>query len=126
MNNFEDFKEYCKYFAYGYDIDRNVVETCRKEEAIPPGHSWGVCDPIHCPAMNSERLTKDDIIHADELLSREPAMTVKVATSTISRYTELCLIYGCERVEEIFNTKINDAIRTAIAETFKELKEAVQ
>ena len=123
-NDFEVFVEYCKYHGRGYDEDHSVVDVCTKEDMIPVGHSWGICDPIHCPAFNCQCLTADDIKHAEEHLSREPEMTCKVAASTISGYVELCMIYGGDRVETVFNTKINDAVRSAIAETLKELKEA--
>ena len=110
MIDFKTFSEYCKYFHYAYDRDHTVIATCQKPEMKPKGESWGICDPIHCPAFNCQCLTADDIKHAEELLSREPVMTFKVAARTISDYTDLALIYGEDRVDAEFNKALCEAI----------------
>jgi len=49
--NFKTFQSNCKYAKYGikdgYSSDFEL--TCRRPDRIPQGHSWGVCDEMHCP-----------------------------------------------------------------------------
>lgn len=49
--DFNTFQSNCKYAAYGIkDGYSSVFElTCRRPDRIPQGHSWGVCDEMHCP-----------------------------------------------------------------------------
>jgi hypothetical protein len=48
---FKTFQSNCKYAQYGLKENtiRDFELTCRKPECIPKGHSWGVCDEMHCP-----------------------------------------------------------------------------
>jgi hypothetical protein len=49
--DFKTFQSSCKYAHYGLKQGtiRDFELTCRKPECIPQGHSWGICDEIHCP-----------------------------------------------------------------------------
>lgn len=48
---FKNFQSACKYMEYGCDefLGRNFYPTCRREDRIPDGKSWGKCDKDHCP-----------------------------------------------------------------------------
>lgn len=49
--DFETFQLNCKYAKHGIkDGYSSVFElTCRRPDCIPKGHSWGICDRMHCP-----------------------------------------------------------------------------
>lgn len=50
--DFQTFQPHCRYsgFAFAYRDDHTRMEpVCHKEDRIPPGSSWGICDEQHCP-----------------------------------------------------------------------------
>lgn len=49
--NFKTFQSNCKYAKYGikYGYSSVFELTCRRHDRIPQGHSWGVCNEMHCP-----------------------------------------------------------------------------
>ena len=49
---FNEFKEVCYYWEIGCDESRVEMDTCRREDMIPKGDSWGICDEEHCPYFN--------------------------------------------------------------------------
>ena len=51
---FKKFRLVCKFFAVGYNVDRETELTCRRKDMIPEGCSWGICDKEHCPYMKVE------------------------------------------------------------------------
>ena len=51
---FKTYQLRCKYAAYGLKQDtvRDFELTCRNPKCVPSGHSWGICDKMHCPHYN--------------------------------------------------------------------------
>ena len=46
------FQPHCRYsgLAYAYRDDHTRMESvCYREDRIPTGSSWGICDEKHCP-----------------------------------------------------------------------------
>jgi hypothetical protein len=48
--SFEYIKGICKHKATGYE-DGNNIATCRNENNIPKGCSWGKCNEEMCPVL---------------------------------------------------------------------------
>lgn len=61
------FARICKYRKPAYDIDHQVIDTCRLH--VPAGCSWGDCNEAECPILKEwkrERDGKNDNVDAFE------------------------------------------------------------
>lgn len=55
--DFNTFEPLCPHgrTVYPYRDDHTkLAVACQREDRIPPGHSWGICDEAHCPYFGIE------------------------------------------------------------------------
>lgn len=114
MKSFEEFQSACKFRHSAYDIDKQAFDACDLPDAVPAGHSFGVCDRQHCmkwpnievPAEKME----EDICSKLKIESHKNADKNELLRNAVT-------IYRAEHIEpEVFVERLGDDVFYKIRE----------